>query len=340
MAVTITRTPWIDDDGSGTTGTVLNNAVKTYLYTQIDAALAKVAQLVGGNTFTGNQAVVGNLSVTGYGQFVQSVTGAQLVTIQNQAIGASNYTALNLGNDTGSGVLGIYVMSSNSSAGADTLAGGTTIRTSGAGGLILNSTLNALRLMTANTDRLRILASGEVCINCAAPITAISQCSVAVDNTTHFVSYAAQNLSTIQNTYFFVAYNNAAAIVGSIQQTGATTLVYNTSSDQRLKDDAGRATDLSALRAVVIHDFTWKADGIRDRGVFAQEAHAHFPRAVSKGTDDLTDSGDLKHPWQTDYSKFVADLIVGWQQHDGDVSGLWQAVHDLRADLATLKGLN
>jgi hypothetical protein len=36
----IARTPWIDDDGSGTTGTVINNAEKTLLYNQIDAALA------------------------------------------------------------------------------------------------------------------------------------------------------------------------------------------------------------------------------------------------------------------------------------------------------------
>jgi hypothetical protein len=40
--VTIPRTVWIDDDGTGTTGTVLNNAVKTELYNQIDTALAGV----------------------------------------------------------------------------------------------------------------------------------------------------------------------------------------------------------------------------------------------------------------------------------------------------------
>lgn len=33
----ITRTPIIDDDGSGTTGTIINNAWKTELYNQIDA---------------------------------------------------------------------------------------------------------------------------------------------------------------------------------------------------------------------------------------------------------------------------------------------------------------
>jgi hypothetical protein len=41
---TIARTPMIDDDGSGTTGTVINAAWKTELYDQIDAALA----LIGG----------------------------------------------------------------------------------------------------------------------------------------------------------------------------------------------------------------------------------------------------------------------------------------------------
>lgn len=35
----ITRTPWTDDDGTGTTGTIVNNSEKTILYNQIDAAL-------------------------------------------------------------------------------------------------------------------------------------------------------------------------------------------------------------------------------------------------------------------------------------------------------------
>ena len=39
----ITRTPMIDDDGSGNTGTIINNAWKTELYNQIDAALGPAA---------------------------------------------------------------------------------------------------------------------------------------------------------------------------------------------------------------------------------------------------------------------------------------------------------
>jgi len=33
----ITRTPWIDDDGTGTSGSILNSAEKTSIYNQIDA---------------------------------------------------------------------------------------------------------------------------------------------------------------------------------------------------------------------------------------------------------------------------------------------------------------
>ena len=42
----ITRTPMIDDDGSGTTGTVINAAWKTELYNQIDAALLAAAPAI------------------------------------------------------------------------------------------------------------------------------------------------------------------------------------------------------------------------------------------------------------------------------------------------------
>jgi hypothetical protein len=41
----ITRTVWIDDDGTGTTGTVINNAEKQLIYDQIDA-------FVGGNAIS------------------------------------------------------------------------------------------------------------------------------------------------------------------------------------------------------------------------------------------------------------------------------------------------
>jgi hypothetical protein len=75
----ITRTPWTDDDGTGTTGTILNNAEKTALYDQIDAAIDGADATVrtvakggtGAATLTPHGVVVGNgtsaVNVTGAG---------------------------------------------------------------------------------------------------------------------------------------------------------------------------------------------------------------------------------------------------------------------------------
>jgi Chaperone of endosialidase len=231
MAVTITRTPWIDDDGTGTTGTVINNAVKTDLYNQIDGALAKVAQLAGGNSFTGAQAMAGMLTV-----------GSAFTVTQAGAVLVNTPTAL----------------------------------------------VNAI-------------------------------VSIAVDGTVA-PSFALKNTSASNFINFQLFLNSTDASAGAIQQTGATSISYLTTSDARLKDDAGQAADLSALRAIVVHDFTWKADGMRDRGVFGQEAHGSFPRAVTRG--DEADDASVRHPWMVDYSKFVADLIVGWQHHDTELAQL------------------
>lgn len=63
----ITRTPMIDDDGSGTTGTIINNAWKTELYNQIDAAAGGLPQAYTPvwTSAGGAAPVVGNGSLTG-----------------------------------------------------------------------------------------------------------------------------------------------------------------------------------------------------------------------------------------------------------------------------------
>jgi hypothetical protein len=116
---------------------------------------------------------------------------------------------------------------------------------------------------------------------------------------------------------------------GSIR-TYVNATTYDTSSDQRLKDDIGVATDTSVIDNTVIHDFTWKHDGMVDRGVFAQEAYLVKPTAVGVGEDSLTESGSLAVPWCVDYSKYIPDIIVHAQQ-------LKKRVEELEARLAALE---
>jgi hypothetical protein len=47
--------------------------------------------------------------------------------------------------------------------------------------------------------------------------------------------------------------------------------------------------------------------------------------------DETTAEGTLARPWMTDYSTFVPDLLVGWQQHDAAIAELRAAVAQLTA---------
>jgi hypothetical protein len=150
---------------------------------------------------------------------------------------------------------------------------------------------------------------------------------------------ASKNTAAFQNTgttygagAFFVRFvNSSAATAGSIQHTAVTTVNYGTSSDSRLKESLGVATDTSVIDNTIIHDFTWKYDGRVDRGVFAQEAHLIKPSAVGVGSDELTEDGSLENPWSVDYSKYVPDLIVHAQQLKKKIQEL-KAINDTQAE--------
>lgn len=88
--------------------------------------------------------------------------------------------------------------------------------------------------------------------------------------------------------------------VGSISVT-TTATAYNTSSDERLKEDlksfdAGRVVDETN-----VYDFAWKTTGERSYGVIAQQANEIYPAAVFH--DEANDQ------WLVDYSKYVPVLL-------------------------------
>jgi hypothetical protein len=97
-----------------------------------------------------------------------------------------------------------------------------------------------------------------------------------------------------------VSFCRSGAFVGSIGVTTTTTL-FNTTSDDRLKEnletfDAGRIVDDTQ-----VYSFNWKATGERSYGVSAQQANAVFPHAVTY--DEAADW------WGVDYSKYVPVIL-------------------------------
>ena len=100
-----------------------------------------------------------------------------------------------------------------------------------------------------------------------------------------------------------VNFRKAGAFVAGIDVT-STTVTYNTSSDQRLKENIADADDAgSKVDAIQVRKFDWKADGShQDYGMIAQELQAVAPEAVSGDADSEEMMG-------VDYSKLVPMLI-------------------------------
>jgi len=122
-----------------------------------------------------------------------------------------------------------------------------------------------------------------------------------------------------------IMHNSGGFSWGNTPDPGAGNIsagAFTVGSDARLKIDRGRHTDPEVLRRTIIHTFDWIADGRPGRGVFAQEAQAVAPFAVVVGRDEVDAEGRLVQPWGVDYSKYVPDLITGWQAHEAEIAGL------------------
>ena len=108
--------------------------------------------------------------------------------------------------------------------------------------------------------------------------------------------------------------------VGSVSVSSSAT-TYNTSSDQRLKDNIVDAPSASNdIDAIQVRSFDWKADGSHQKyGIVAQELQSAAPEAVTGDAD----SDDMMG---VDYSKLVPMMM--------------KEIQSLRARVAQLEGVN
>ena len=118
-------------------------------------------------------------------------------------------------------------------------------------------------------------------------------------------------------TYYNAFFYNSS-VIGSITQSGTTAVLFNVTSDQRLKEnivDAGSASSL--VDALQVRQYDWKSDGSHQRyGFIAQELVTVAPEAVHQPADP-------EEMMAVDYSKLVPMLV--------------KEIQDLRKRLAALE---
>jgi hypothetical protein len=111
--------------------------------------------------------------------------------------------------------------------------------------------------------------------------------------------------SNSNNAGFYAEfYNSVGGQSGSITQSSATTVLYNVSSDQRLKENIQDADSASSLiDSLQVRKFDWKADSTHQRyGFVAQELVTVAPEAVHQPANPDEMMG-------VDYSKLVPMLV-------------------------------
>ena len=164
----------------------------------------------------------------------------------------------------------------------------------------LDGDTNIFRNGLGSAERMRIDASGNLFVG----TTAINaQRGFAVEEGPATNVQIMHNYGQASGTTY-AQFLYATGVIGSITQSGTTAVLYNTSSDQRLKDNIADADDAgSKIDAIQVRKFDWKADGShQDYGMVAQELQAVAPEAVSVPEDSEDMMG-------VDYSKLVPMLI-------------------------------
>ena len=177
-----------------------------------------------------------------------------------------------------------------------------------------NGSTTAMIFQQASTERMRIDSSGNLLIGCtSAGVGYASQGIIFEPAGYESVNHASGTSSG--SAYIAFGYNSAG--IGSITQNGTTGVLYNTSSDQRLKTNIVDAP-AGNIDQIKIRSFDWKSDGSHNTyGVIAQELLEVAPYAVHVPTNPDEMMG-------VDYSKLVPMMI--------------KEIQSLKAEVATLKG--
>jgi hypothetical protein len=120
--------------------------------------------------------------------------------------------------------------------------------------------------------------------------------------------------------YHSFAYNST--VIGSITQNGTTGVLFNTSSDYRLKDSvkplSGGLARINALKPSI---YKWKSDGSAGEGFLAHELAEVVPFAVSGEKDAVNADGSIKSQG-IDMSRIVPILVAAIKELTARVEAL------------------
>ena len=159
-----------------------------------------------------------------------------------------------------------------------------------------------LTFRTSNVEAMRIDSSGNLLVGTTSITAPTTGFTAGFSGSYAYTQIAHPTGTGSGATYSNFLYNSAS--IGSITQSGTTAVLYNTTSDQRLKENIQDADSASSLiDSLQVRKFDWKSDNSHQRyGFVAQELVTVAPEAVHQPADE-------EEMMAVDYSKLVPMLV-------------------------------
>lgn len=177
------------------------------------------------------------------------------------------------------------------------------------------------------TERMRIMNSGAVGINTQTQTNGAMLNLGYTAGTTTGISIVSTNSS---GGYPMAIYNGSSTLLGYISTDGTSSVVYNTTSDRRLKENIkATARGLDDLMKINIEDFNFINDPSKKRvqGFIAQDVYNIYPEAVTVGGDDAN-----ANPWAVDYGRLSPLIVRAVQQQQEEIVALKKEIEALKGN--------
>jgi hypothetical protein len=192
--------------------------------------------------------------------------------------------------------------------------------TSSTGGMITGTAGSALGFGTDNTERARITSGGDLLVGTTSSSAKFSlQYSGAT-----IIGQDINDADDAANSTF-VQFRVQGTQAGTIKRVASTSaVIYNTTSDYRLKTVTGSVTGHGArIDALKPIDYQWKQGNTPARGFLAHEFQEVYPSSVS-GTKDAVDAegNPIYQAMQASTSEVIADLVAELQSLRARVAAL------------------